>query len=122
MKNTPTCQAARQVYTLCYRITGCPQAARQVALEALTDPRPLRKAVALCVARAPALDGAAARAGGSRLERALFSLPWGQRLALVLLDQLGLAPDEAARWTQLPQIELTRLCYAGRLALAKATA
>ena len=116
-------QAARQVYTLCYRITACPQAARLAAQEALADPRPLRRAVALCVERAPGLkDGSPAPAGCTPLERALFSLPWRQRLALVLLDQLGLAPDEAARWAQLPQRELTRLCYDGRLALTKAMA
>ena len=116
-------QAARQVYTLCYRITACPQAARVATQEALADPRPLPKAVALCVERTPGLEhGAVASAGCTPLERALLSLPWRQRLALVLLDQLGLAPDEAARWAQLPQRELTRLCYDGRLALTKAMA
>ena len=95
-------QAARQVYTLCYRITACPQAARLAAQEALADPRPLRRAVALCVERAPGLkDGSPAPAGCTPLERALFSLPWRQRLALVLLDQLGLAPLPG-RWHHEP--------------------
>ena len=66
-------QAARQVYTLCYRITACPQAARVATQEALTDPRPLPKAVALCVERAPGLEhGAVASAGCTPLERALL--------------------------------------------------
>ena len=122
MRTKPHDQALQQAYTLCYWITACPQAARQAALEALTDRQPLRKAVMLCTQRAPALAAPQAQAGSTDLERALFTLPWNQRLALILLDHLQLPLEEAARWAQIPCSELKQLCYAGRLALAQASA
>lgn len=117
MQTIPTQATARQVYTLCYRITGCQAAAWKAALAALADPRPLPRAVACCLAQSAAPDP---DAGRSDWERALFTLPREERLALLLMDGLELPPAEAARWAQLPQEELRRLCYAARLAMARA--
>ena len=116
MKRSQLPTTAQRVYTLCYRLTACRSAASLLAARALADPEPLRQDVRLSMTEAAHPDQDSL---SSPLDRALFSLPQKERLAVLLLDNLHLSPTSAARWAEMPESELLTCAHRARATLAK---
>lgn len=109
----------RRIYTLCRRMIPDSDTAVRLAVEALADADPYKKAVLLLLDRES--DTVPVAEAGQGLEGAIQTLPYRPRLVLLLLDVLGISPEKAALWMLLSPGELYRLRSYAQLLLAKAS-